>query len=560
MIYSWKERISDWNPQLIRELKGRLKPKTVLVAIALSLLMQFLIFGSFYSQLPIDAKDYSRYCQMTLDYSCQLSAGGFPLINWELWWTDIFRFFNWLIPYALMAPGTFMLAANLEQEERSGTLNFIRLSPQTARDVLLGKLLGVPVLVYIAVALVAPLHIFAGLSAHLPAGLLVSFYAVLLVASFFIFSAALLLGFQSKAQHGTTGTPQAGITGFIAALITVTFFVPGLMMWNSYSMWRVFTNVVVGWSASTDSGMQWFYLPLSDNAIIGHLFTLGNLAFITYWIWRVLERCFHIPGATMISKGQSYGLVAYWQILMIGLCVHDYNAGDRSLYISQIAMVLFVTTIGFLALIAMLSNHRQSLLDWARYRHVQSGRRPMDEVDEGATERRSLWHELVWGERSPATVAILINLLIVAVITLPWIVFVSNKPDLPWMLLGLLVNLSLIALYAAIAQLALLGKNSKRAAIAFSSVGLVFLIPLFMAIVTNGSISSSAANRIFALTPVVWAAVYNLTPISTLLFSLLGQWSVTVLLNLKLVSQLKQLGKSQSQALFAQPQIAQPQK
>ena len=52
---------------------------------------------------------------------------------------------------ALLVMGTYLLIADLSREERRGTLNFIRMSPESAKNILLGKLLGVPILVYFTV-------------------------------------------------------------------------------------------------------------------------------------------------------------------------------------------------------------------------------------------------------------------------------------------------------------------------------------------------------------------------------------------------------------------------
>jgi ABC-type Na+ efflux pump permease subunit len=48
--------------------------------------------------------------------------------------------------FIMLGVGTYMLISNLANEERRGTLNFIRLSPQSTLSVLGGKLLGVPIL------------------------------------------------------------------------------------------------------------------------------------------------------------------------------------------------------------------------------------------------------------------------------------------------------------------------------------------------------------------------------------------------------------------------------
>ena len=53
----WLDPLGDWNPQLLRELKGRLKPRNLILAGVLSLLGQFLLFMSFLVRIPCSAFD-----------------------------------------------------------------------------------------------------------------------------------------------------------------------------------------------------------------------------------------------------------------------------------------------------------------------------------------------------------------------------------------------------------------------------------------------------------------------------------------------------------------------
>jgi len=41
MKLNWIQQLGDWNPQLLRELKGRLKLRNLLIAAAISQLSQF---------------------------------------------------------------------------------------------------------------------------------------------------------------------------------------------------------------------------------------------------------------------------------------------------------------------------------------------------------------------------------------------------------------------------------------------------------------------------------------------------------------------------------------
>lgn len=45
MFSTLLDRLGNWNPQLLRELKGRLKPRNVIITIALSLVSQLMLLG-----------------------------------------------------------------------------------------------------------------------------------------------------------------------------------------------------------------------------------------------------------------------------------------------------------------------------------------------------------------------------------------------------------------------------------------------------------------------------------------------------------------------------------
>ncbi|NJK76806.1 MAG: ABC transporter permease [Microcoleus sp. SU_5_6] len=68
-----------------------------------------------------------------------------------------------MLPYVVFSLGSYFIVSDLAEEQKRGTLNFIRLSPRPAWQILLGKLLGIPVLLYLSIAFAIPLHCFAGL-------------------------------------------------------------------------------------------------------------------------------------------------------------------------------------------------------------------------------------------------------------------------------------------------------------------------------------------------------------------------------------------------------------
>src|SRR4028118_905666 len=227
MALNLVNQVGEWNPQLFREIKGRLKPRNILIAVAVSLLGQLLVLMSFSSQLPV-ANDknviHNRYCT---DTSQEFSAacipdqfGGFA-INWQLWWQDVFIWLSIIGILALLVVGTYMLISDLSKEEQRGTLNFLRLTPQSTESILIGKMLGVPILLYLVGFLALPLHLAAGLSGQMPFGMILGFYTVLGASCLFFYSVALLFGLVGTWLGGFQAWLGSGIMLMFLYTMTV---------------------------------------------------------------------------------------------------------------------------------------------------------------------------------------------------------------------------------------------------------------------------------------------------------------------------------------------------
>ncbi len=203
MLKTKFQQIGDWNPQLFREIKGRFNLRNIALSVGISLFGQLLLLMYHFTQLPALDHTSNRYCtgsnvdQYYRNPGCLILKGNF-LIDWQQWWLDIFIWMSFLGMFALLIAGTFMLISDLEKEEKRGTLNFIRLSPQSSQSILLGKLLGVPSLLYLAATLAFPLHLWSGLNAQIPLSLILTLDGLVIGAGIFTYSLALLFGLVSS--------------------------------------------------------------------------------------------------------------------------------------------------------------------------------------------------------------------------------------------------------------------------------------------------------------------------------------------------------------------------
>jgi hypothetical protein len=301
-----------------------------------------------------------------------------------------------------------------------------------------------------------------------------------------------------------------------------------------------------GWSNGLGN-WYWLSLPVGHSPQLIFLWILITLSVATYWIWQAGNRIFRNPNSTVVSKSQSYWLVASLQFWLLGFFVPPLNdfSSDSQVFLG--GLVLFVLNpLGFLSLSGVLSPRPQALRDWARYRHTSH-------FTDKSLLNRSLIQDLIWGEKSPALVAIAINFLLTAAIWLPWIVLglrqVESNKDLtaPMALLGLLLTLNVILIYVAIAQVMVFMSRWKQSAWIVGTVGVV--VGALLAIWATMGISPLDLPFLWLLSPLPIVALSNASA-TTLVLGLLTQLGILGLLTLQLTRQFRKLGESTSKELF----------
>ena len=504
-------QLGEWNPQLFRELKGQLKTRNFFVAVTTSLLCQIvlLLLGS--------------------------EIGGDSTDTWYIRWEGVFKALNWLLPCLLLTCGVYLLMSDLGKEEHRGTLNFIRLSPQSSQSILIGKMLGVPAVLYLGIVLAVPLHGVSALAANFPLGLLLEIYLLWGVGCGLFYSSAFLMTLLYGAKSGIQALAWSG------SLLSL------LGGW----VYLCVINVLFdrsGWSDGLGN-WGWFSLPIAHLPQLMVLWMLISLSVASYWIWQAANRIFRNPNSTVLSKSQSYWLVATVQVWLLGFFVPQWSElpSDSQVFLGGLTLFVF-NPIGFLSLSGVLSPRPQALRDWARYRHTSH-------FTDKRVLNRSLMQDLIWGEKSPALVAIAINFLLTAAIWLPWIVLelgqVESHKDLtvPKALLGLLLTLNVILIYVAIAQVMLFMSRWKQSVWIVGTVGV--LVGALLAIWATMGISPLHLPFLWLLSPLPIVALTDAS-VTTIFLGLLTQVGILGLLTLQLTRQFRKLGNSTSQGLFTQ--------
>ncbi|MGK7903180.1 MAG: hypothetical protein AB4352_17585 [Hormoscilla sp.] len=494
-------QMSEWNAQFFREIKGRMKTRSVMIAVLASLVGQAMLMM---------VCSQSKCLRYAADKSC-------AAYEWQFQWSDAFTFLDWCLPFILLVCGVYLLIGDMAKERRRGTMNFIRLSPQSSQNIFLGKLLGVPVLVYLGVALGIPLHLVSGLGSGRSLIGILAIYSLWAAGCCLFYTTALLVNFLSNPEWGEQS--QAGGGGFLASMLAMPYISLLYGSWDFYS-----STYTPDW--------EWFFLPIGSVPIFAYGLAMVTLGMASYWIWQALNRRYQNPNSTLLSKQQSYWLTASFQILLLGFFWPEISDNTTVLQ-GQLFFVSIVNLFAFLALIMALSPHRQACLDWARYRHQQES-------------HRSLLQDLIWGEKSPAVLAIAVNLAITTAIWMPWVLRWPEGEEKIAAVGGMLICANLISIYGAIAQLVLLSKLPKRGSLATSTVFASLLLPLVVVV-------QEKTTPMFLMFAIFGSAFWAIGEASAIgiFMAILGQWSILGLLNFQLTRQLRKFGESHSQALLA---------
>lgn len=536
--------LGELNPQLVREIKGRFKPRNLIISTAIAVLGQLLLLVLAQSWLPSPTRSYSRYCMGVKEgyysnYPCTSDAAGNVIINWPLWWLDVFVALSIIGIFALLVVGTYMLVSDLAKEESNGTLNFIRLSPQSAFSIALGKILGVSSLLYLVAAFALPLHLWSAIAAGISLKLVLGFYLVVAASGAFFYSAALLFGLVATGLGSFQAWLAAGSV-FLFLTITTSANFHSQVFFNPFDWLMLFdpAKVLPYLASSTPHSLdtlnyfnvkdaarlRWYDLGFWETMTGAILASVANSAWWTFWCWHGFKRRFHNPSLTLMSKAYSYWFSSGFTAIVLGFVFvpHHWNDFRQEVY-QNLEIVLVLVVLMLVALTTILSPQRQTLQDWARYRHqMQKAERP-------------LWRDFVYGSKSPAAIAIFCNLITVtAILSLGFILLpvghLRGEIIMAWLLC-----VCLVLTCASVAQLMMMMRSPKRTLWTASALGLLLVLPPILELWS------------FSLRP---ALALSQTGLSAIALTVLVEWTAIVLLNVQMHRQLKKAGESTTKALL----------
>ncbi len=555
MNNTFYEKLSNTNPQLMREIKGRLKPAKIVLVVTGSLLIQGLVLLSYFTKLPLpNSNNYNPYCYPTVtttrqsepwlnrDYrslDCLKDSSGDLLIGWHIWWSHVCYALSAIAIVALIIGGLFLLIENIAKEQKEGTLNFIRLSPQTGYKIIIGKLLGVPLLVYIGVAAMIPLHGFAAIQGGYFLRDFISFYSVV--------SLSVLTVYLVGALYAIKGGQQALICGVALGGLFSSSYLPSLRLLFPQS----------NFEPPISEGI-WWGLSLAEKPIYFQSFVILSLLILNSYLFKIIERAYQKPYATPLTKKQSYSLGIVANLYVLGFWLSSFNP-NQSLISHSNTVDLFIAYSIFLLPVCLtlalsLSPNRQSLQDWTRYRKTL--------VPETGQPRYSLRADLIWGEKSPSVVAVGIHILM-SIMTLVVAIAFWDAPDgfsdsngKLLAILGLFIVGGWLWIYSIVIQWLLLSKLSKQRWVIPLMLGAIIgLPPLVLLVLGYHSAQSFPYWLMFSFGASPFLALNgDLLPVA--ISTLLGQ-ALIITMSLRLFSrQLKRVGQSELKQLMDRRAIA----
>ncbi|WP_373541354.1 hypothetical protein [Chamaesiphon sp.] len=459
--------IGDWNPQLFKELKSRITIAQTIATLLGSVLMQVAI---------------AIYFGLT-----ETSAPS-QLI-------DAVNFINWLIPIVLILGSIYTLVADLDREHRQGTLDFIRLTPQSARSIYLGKILGVPSSTYLGILATIPLHLLLGINAGYSLPEMLGWYGAIGMTTYFCLSLATLYTLSG---------------GRSAILTTLLCWLPvqGLISAYNYYLAQAIANRV-----QDDSGkplLSWFYLPIVGNSTFPfNCFIICTLAAICYWLWIKIDRSYINSASTSFTKEHSYLMNIQVQIWLLGFALPIATGIDRHNLIGfyiLIAVFASISALWILTLVPLILPARQSTYEWNR-----------DVREHISYEDRHWWQQdlvrdLIWHDRSPIVVAILLNLAIAATVWgLCFSIFIEDRQLLLRSICGIIIVSLLTLIYTTVVQtIGLRSSASKPQPI--SLIVLMSCLPLLS--ILMATISEDFRNlslNLLLFSPLSWAGIWYLS-------------------------------------------------
>ncbi len=455
------DRLGDWNPQLFRELKSRCTGTQLTATLVVTLSLQLILIG-------------------------MLASGS---ANFQDRAASYFYILTWLVPTILVLGSTYAIVADLSKEDKEGTLNFIRLSPQSARQIFLGKVIGVPSLIYLGVILMMPLHIILGILAGANLLAILSWYATMGTLCYFC-SSLTIIAALNRVKY--------------AILWTLALFIPLNALLAFYNF-----NLASDRSWQNSSYLRWYWLPILNNFFVFSAFVISTLLVISYWLWVTIDRKYINSASTAIAKADSYGMNILFQLWLLGFALPaaiGTNESPHNDNFSILTVFYSISTTWIFSIVPLILPARQSIGEWIR------SRRNLVTSEHPALWRSTILRDLIWHDRSPILVTMAINIAISAVVWgLCFGIFSPERESIFKYLCGISIASILMLIQTVIITFISLRSRRKMQGV-IPLIILMSWLPLFTGIlVTINQNGKGIGLGLFLFSPFSWMAVTQLS-------------------------------------------------
>jgi ABC-2 family transporter len=181
----WTSRF--WaNPEFVRHRRAELRPVRAITVAAVVLVMCALIGLACWSSQESLLENAQRQAESATGGGWQRQVESIQQHFSQTTWLLIYRWLVGLQGFALTFWTLFSCAQSVSGERDRKTWEFQRTTGLTPAELLIGKLLGEPILVYFAVLCAAPITVIAGLAGGLSIGTVISVFLFLVVTSVFL--------------------------------------------------------------------------------------------------------------------------------------------------------------------------------------------------------------------------------------------------------------------------------------------------------------------------------------------------------------------------------------
>lgn len=546
------EPIGNWNPQAFRELKGKLTRKNLALTLTLALVTQGLFMGIFLLNRPTIAEPFSyRYC----GGDCELNNLGVLQYNHSLWCLDLFVTLGIGAFFLFLLGGVYLLLVDISKEQKQGTLNFIRLSPQSSDRLFLGKILGVPSLIYLFLLTFVPLHLWSAIGGGVSVIMVLGFYSLLGACGLVVFKLAVILALATDQYNTLKAWLATGALFYLLVVATVVGMNPqdvrsglaldGLHLFIPLHFLRYGVSGAPMASQSdlftvdALNGVRWFGIPLFAHGAFAWLAMVGNYLFFSYFFDRGIQRRFYNPEGALIPRKQSYGFMAGITIALMGFACQTNNQVSSAAEFRLFSLSFLMVVVFFLVLVmvAGLMPSYQELQDWS------SGRTHY--------RWRSLefWQDLATNPKSPIHGAILIHSTLSSGLLLPFL-WIRGAGDRWVLVLSLVLLWCLANLAGLVAQTLMVVRWRKRRALSNLGVVTVLAAPFLVMVVVGSEGLNIMPLFLVSFLPMV--AMIDPQGSGVMVpMAILGEITLNILLLAHLQRRLPPLGASQTRRLLA---------